>query len=257
MNYGAILLTQDVIRNRISRMRSICNFTKVFFCCSVNLLLGKIFQFIFCPVARLFFEAEVNHINSAISSTLFSRVMGEINECSSGDNLVEALISGEDIRFKHHFGVDFIAIARAISRYIFMKKVEGASTIEQQLTRTITSDYRLSFKRKIKECILAFSICRAYNKRDIALCYILLAYYGYKMSGLIQATTSLGMNYKCLNLHDSALIVASMKYPVPKSTTALHRNKHEARVKHILKTASRINTHAGIYSTPSLRRPRN
>lgn len=225
--------------------------------CILNILIGKFFQSLFFFTTKILFKKEMNHIHFTMNTILSSRFMRNLTKNKSGDNLLEALIAGEDIRFQHHCGIDFIAISRAILKYISSKKVEGASTIEQQLTRTIISDYRFSFKRKIKECILASSLCRTYNKRDTALCYLILAYYGYKMSGLRQATDFLNIDYTHISTYDSALIVAALKYPYPKANTASHRNKHETRVKYILETANRRHTGAWIYSTLSLRRPRN
>ena len=56
--------------------------------------------------------------------------------------LVTFLVIGEDHRYYKHPGFDIIGICRAIYKNVFLGKREGASTIEQQLVRVLTEDYR-------------------------------------------------------------------------------------------------------------------
>lgn len=63
----------------------------------------------------------------------------------------EFLVTAEDHRFWSHPGVDLISIIRAIWRTKIHKKREGGSTVAMQLVRTITGDYSLNMRRKIKE----------------------------------------------------------------------------------------------------------
>lgn len=79
-------------------------------------------------------------------------------ETSTGQILIDFLILAEDHRNKYHIGVDVIAICRAIYRRLRFSVKEGASTIEQQLVRVVTGDYRDSISRKIKEIMLAVYI---------------------------------------------------------------------------------------------------
>ena len=67
--------------------------------------------------------------------------------------LVRFLVVAEDHRFYSHSGYDVIGICRAFYKNVFRGKREGASTIEQQLVRVLTEDYRYSFRRKINEII--------------------------------------------------------------------------------------------------------
>lgn len=69
--------------------------------------------------------------------------------------LVRFLIVAEDNRFYNHPGYDVVGICRAIYKDVCKGKREGASTIEQQLVRVLTGDYRFSVRRKIKEIYLA------------------------------------------------------------------------------------------------------
>ena len=74
--------------------------------------------------------------------------------------LVAFLVVGEDHRYYRHIGFDIVGICRAVYRDVFLGKREGASTIEQQLVRALTEDYRFSIRRKIKEIYLATKLKR-------------------------------------------------------------------------------------------------
>jgi hypothetical protein len=84
----------------------------------------------------------------------------------------DTLILAEDHRFRMHKGVDAYAIVRAIVNYIFKKRLEGASTIGQQLVRTIIKDRRILLKRKLKEIFLSVLIDSSYEKDELLSCYI-------------------------------------------------------------------------------------
>jgi len=86
--------------------------------------------------------------------------------------LVVGLVLAEDRRFYSHGGTDPIAICRALFRTIVENKLQGGSTIEQQLVRHLTSDYRKSLKRKLKEIVLAVRLRRLLQKDQIAVLYL-------------------------------------------------------------------------------------
>ena len=91
---------------------------------------------------------------------LKTRLLDEYSKISSSDfnhldTLSKLLISGEDHRFFYHLGFDIIAIARAVRNRLLYGRIEGASTIEQQLVRVLTNEYQRTFSRKIKEILLA------------------------------------------------------------------------------------------------------
>jgi len=93
--------------------------------------------------------------------------------------LTEALVATEDRKFYQHSGVDLKGIARAIIKDIQAGEfVEGASTITQQLAKTLFLTTRKSIVRKIKEAILAFQIERRYTKDEILELYLNQVYFG-------------------------------------------------------------------------------
>ncbi|WP_185279267.1 biosynthetic peptidoglycan transglycosylase, partial [Elizabethkingia anophelis] len=112
---------------------------------------------------------------------------------SNLDKLVDFLIIGEDRRYYQHKGFDVIAIIRAIRNRIFYNKKEGASTIEQQLVRVLTNQYCRTLKRKIKEIILATKLKKMLSKKEIALLYLRLAYFGTDKIGLENTLVSFSL----------------------------------------------------------------
>ena len=85
--------------------------------------------------------------------------------------VIKAFISSEDKNFFYHPGVDAKGILRAtinnISNFLSSKRLEGASTITQQVAKNFLLTNEVSFNRKLKEVILAFRIERALSKERI------------------------------------------------------------------------------------------
>ena len=134
------------------------------------------------------------------------------------------LILAEDHRFLNHFGVDFIAMARAIYSTKIKGVFQGASTIEQQLTRTITARYERTLRRKLREQLLAVLISRKFSKYLIAKCYLENAYFGYGIKGIEVALRRLD-NGEYENF--SEFLVSLLKYPKPK----FYSNEWEGKIK--------------------------
>jgi membrane carboxypeptidase/penicillin-binding protein len=162
-------------------------------------------------------------------------------------NLVSTLIVAEDHRFFRHRGVDLIAVLRAIRRNIISRKHEGASTIEQQLVRTITCRYERTFRRKITEIFLASLIETVIPKKDIPGIYLSLAYFGWKMNGVKQACLRLDFALTNLSLFQSSLIIARLKYPEPKNPTLLRKQQIYNRSRHILNLLTKETTLFSAY----------
>ena len=94
-------------------------------------------------------------------------------------HLQNAIINTEDRNFYDHNGVDLKGIARAIVKDIIARNfVEGASTITQQLAKTLFLTREKSLDRKLKEAILAFQLERRYTKKEILELYLNQIYFG-------------------------------------------------------------------------------
>ncbi|MEE4263143.1 MAG: PBP1A family penicillin-binding protein [Desulfobacteraceae bacterium] len=126
-----------------------------------------------------------------------------------------ALVATEDRKFYNHSGVDVKGIARAIVKDIKAGKfVEGASTITQQLAKTLFLTSRKSIVRKIKEAILAFQLERRYTKDEILELYLNQVYFGSGAYGVASAAgIFFGKSVQDLSLAESALIAGMPKSP--------------------------------------------
>ncbi|MEJ5173806.1 biosynthetic peptidoglycan transglycosylase, partial [Erwinia sp. MYb416] len=164
-----------------------------------------------------------------------THLLKEANRWVISPNLVIMLIYAEDHRFsRRNIGVDFIAICRASWRTLLWRRTEGASTIAMQLVRVLTGRYERTVSRKLLEMYLAIRLTKYIKKNEIPKLYLFVAYYGWRMNGLIQASHRL--NFKASNLTDyeAASIVARLKYPEPKKFNQNWHDKILARTNHIL-----------------------
>jgi penicillin-binding protein 1A len=129
--------------------------------------------------------------------------------------LKAALLATEDRKFFKHSGVDIKGIARAIVKDIRARKfVEGASTITQQLSKTLFLTPRKTIVRKIKEAILAFQLERRYTKNEILELYLNQVYFGSGAYGVASAANIFfGKSVQELNLAECALIAGMPKSP--------------------------------------------
>ena len=106
--------------------------------------------------------------------------------------VIHAFLSAEDKNFFSHPGVDARGIIRAvlrnISNIIYEKRLEGASTITQQVAKNFLLSNEVSLNRKIKEAILAFRIERALSKERILELYLNQIYLGQGSYGIASAS---------------------------------------------------------------------
>jgi penicillin-binding protein 1A len=131
------------------------------------------------------------------------------------DNLIRALIITEDRSFYQHSGIDLKGIFRAIFRDIKAGKfVEGASTITQQLSKTLFLQPRKTLLRKAKEAFLSFQIERRYTKDEILELYLNQIYFGSGAYGVESAARIFfGKPVSDLNLSECALLAGLPKSP--------------------------------------------
>jgi penicillin-binding protein 1A len=129
--------------------------------------------------------------------------------------LKAALVATEDRKFYKHSGVDLKGIARAIIKDIKAGEfVEGASTITQQLSKTLFLTPRKTLVRKIKEAILAFQLERRYTKDEILELYLNQVYFGSGAYGVESASKIFfGKSVKDLSLAECALVAGMPKSP--------------------------------------------
>ena len=108
------------------------------------------------------------------------------------EKVINSFISAEDKNFFSHPGIDAKSITRAIIKNLrnitSKKRLEGASTITQQVAKNFLLTNEVSIKRKIKEAILAFRIERAYSKERIMELYLNQIYLGGGTYGIAAAS---------------------------------------------------------------------
>ena len=132
--------------------------------------------------------------------------------------VINSFLSAEDKNFFSHPGIDAKGILRAtlnnIKNISQNKRLEGASTITQQVAKNFLLTNEVSMKRKVKEAILAFRIERAYSKERILELYLNQIYLGQGTYGIAAASLEyFDKSIKELNYSDSALLAALPKAP--------------------------------------------
>ena len=132
--------------------------------------------------------------------------------------VINSFLSAEDKNFFSHPGVDAKGIVRAVLKNLKNisqnKRLEGASTITQQVAKNFLLTNEVSLKRKVKEAILAFRIERAYSKERILELYLNQIYLGEGTYGIAAASLEyFDKSIKELNYSDAALLAALPKAP--------------------------------------------
>ncbi len=137
----------------------------------------------------------------------------------------DAMVSVEDRRFRSHPGVDPIALIRimqfAIANRGTGRRLQGASTITQQVARTIFLSNRYTFGRKIREMVLALALERQFSKDQILELYLNKVYFGGGAYGIDAASRRFfGHGADQLSLAEAAVIAGLVKAPSHYSPTA-------------------------------------
>ena len=134
------------------------------------------------------------------------------------ENIINSFLSAEDKNFFSHPGVDAKGVLRAIIKNIqnisSSKRLEGASTITQQVAKNFLLTNEVSIKRKMKEAILAFRIERALSKERILELYLNQIYLGSGAYGVAAASLEyFDKSIKELDYAEAALLAALPKAP--------------------------------------------
>lgn len=137
-----------------------------------------------------------------------------------------ALLAIEDYRFYDHIGIDPYRIIGAGLKNLTSDRVEGASTITQQLAKNLFLTKEQTYTRKVSEWMMALEIERLYTKRQILEMYMNYVFLGAGSYGFeAGARTYFGKSLKDLNLEEAALLAAIPKSPEYSPT----RNREKAK----------------------------
>lgn len=129
---------------------------------------------------------------------------------------VDAMVVSEDRKYLQHGGVDYIANVRAAIALIKNKgrKTQGASTITQQLARTIFLSYDKTYERKIAEIYIAEAMEKKYSKTQIMEFYLNNIYFANGRYGIQAASKAyFGKNVKDLSISQAAFLCAIPNNP--------------------------------------------
>jgi len=165
----------------------------------------------------------------SVSSKVYSGDGELVNDFSSekrifvpydaiSEKIIYSFLSAEDKNFYSHPGVDAKGVLRAIvnniSNIATSKRLEGASTITQQVAKNFLLTNEVSLNRKIKEAILAFRIERALSKERILELYLNQIYLGGGAYGVASASLEyFDKSISELNYDEAALLAALPKAP--------------------------------------------
>ncbi|MGG0274899.1 transglycosylase domain-containing protein [Bacillus rhizoplanae] len=142
----------------------------------------------------------------------------------------QSFLAVEDSRFYKHHGVDFSSIIRAFYKDILAgEKVEGGSTITQQLVKNVFLSHEKTLFRKMKEVAIAFHLEQKYTKQQLLEMYLNHIYFGHGAYG-IQAAAKFYFNKDAqqLTVEEGAMLAALPKAPNSYSPF-LHPEKSKER----------------------------
>ena len=136
--------------------------------------------------------------------------------------LIEAFLSAEDKNYYEHYGVDTVGITRAMLNNIFNflsgKRLEGASTITQQVAKNFLLTNDVTFERKLKEAVLAVRLERTFSKEELLGLYLNEIYLGVGTYGVASAA----LNYFDKSLDQLTLAEMAYLAILPKAPNNYH-----------------------------------
>ena len=145
--------------------------------------------------------------------------------------VINAFLSAEDKNFFDHPGVDAKGVLRAViknfSNIINSRRLEGASTITQQVAKNFLLSNEVSLNRKLKEAILAFRIERSLSKERILELYLNQIYLGQGTYGIASAS----LEYFDKSVDELKYVEAALLAALPKAPSRYNPYKNEKLAK--------------------------
>ena len=147
--------------------------------------------------------------------TIFKEQRIEVPLEKVSPNLIKAVLSVEDQRFFEHGGIDPIRVAAAGLQNLRQgRRAQGGSTITQQLARQSFLSRDKTYRRKMKEVILAAYIENLYEKKDILELYLNKVYFGDGLYGVEAASRGyFGKSAAELTVDEAALLAGLIQSP--------------------------------------------
>lgn len=138
------------------------------------------------------------------------------------ETMKNAMVAVEDRRFRMHFGVDPLGLARAIyTAFAADRRISATSTITQQLARNVFLNNNRSFDRKLREAVLAMALEWKFSKDQILELYLNKVYFGGGAYGIDSASRNFFSHPATdLTTAEAAIIAGLVKAPSRYSPTA-------------------------------------
>ncbi len=144
-------------------------------------------------------------------------------------HLIEAFLAAEDKKFYEHPGIDFVGIGRAVFanmvNVVSGRRLEGASTITQQVAKNFLLSSDVTLERKLKEAVLALRLERTFTKQQLLELYLNEIYLGLGSYGVAAAA----LNYFDKPLSDLTIAEAAYLAALPKAPNNYHPFRKRAR----------------------------
>jgi penicillin-binding protein 1C len=149
----------------------------------------------------------------------------------------DSTISIEDKDFYKHAGFSYTGMLRALYNIIFNKKLQGGSTLTQQLVKNVLLSQERTVRRKIREFVLTMVVEGIYSKDQILEMYLNQIPYGSTAYG-IEAASELyfDKSAKDLTLAEAALLAGLPQSPTRYSPFGAHPEYAKERQKTVLKS---------------------
>jgi len=166
------------------------------------------------PAAQVQQTSQILDANGQLIDSLYAgqnRKVVRLTDIS--DYLTQAVVAIEDRRFYDHFGIDLFGTARAVLVNLRkMAKVQGASTLTQQLARNLYLNHERTWDRKMKEAVYALQLEMNFSKTEILELYLNTVYFGHRLYGVETAAQAyFGKSANELSLAESALLAGVPK----------------------------------------------
>ena len=162
------------------------------------------------------------------------RILVPLDEIS--EHIITAFVAAEDARFFQHSGIDFLSIVRALLKNIKAGRIEqGGSTITQQVIKSLLlKNPARTYKRKVREALLALQIEREFSKKKILYLYLNQIYLGHGLYGVEAASRIyFGKKARELTIAESALLAGLARAPSRDSPTK-HLDRAKLRQRYVL-----------------------
>ena len=169
-------------------------------------------------------QTQVFASNGQVLMTLGERKTIPLNMVSK--DFINAILAIEDHRFFGHHGINKLRTLKALYITFFKSgKIQGASTITQQLAKNLFFSFEKTYKRKFKELLVALQIETSNTKEEILHAYINQIYFGAGAQGIEKASrVFFGKSALDLSLAEASLLAG-----LPKSPTNYNPYRHYDR----------------------------